>query len=319
MTRMRFAFMGTPEFTVQSLAALLDAGYEVAGAFCQPDRPRGRGKSLAAPPVKALALERGVPVFQFEKLRASEGVAALEALRPDLVVTAAFGQILSRALLDVPPLGTVNVHASLLPAYRGPAPINWCIIRGETVTGVTTMFTDAGVDTGDMLLRQPVDIRPGETAGELSGRLAPVGAALLLRTLRAMERGDCPREPQDHAAATRHPMLRKETGRIDWNQPAKRIVDLVRGVDPWPGAYTARGADVYKIWRAEALEAAANQRPGTVLSAGAQDGLVIAAGQGAVRVLVVQAPGSKRMPSADYLRGHPLPVGTRFGEEVRAE
>jgi methionyl-tRNA formyltransferase len=315
---MRIAFMGTPEFAVPSLTALLDAGYEVAGAFCQPDRNKGRGNKLAVPPVKMLALERGVPVFQFERLRAPEGVAALQALRADLVVTAAFGQILSQALLDIPPMGTVNVHASLLPAYRGPAPINWCLMRGETVTGVTTMLTDAGIDTGDMLMRQPVGVRPDETAGELSQRLAPIGAELLLRTLRAMERGDCPREPQDHDAATRHPMLRKETGRIDWNEPAKRIVDLIRGVDPWPGAFAAHGSNIYKIWRAEVCELSANGQPGTVLSADAKGGLVVAAGQGAVRVLIVQAPGAKRMPSADYLRGHPMPAGMRFGEEVRA-
>jgi len=316
---MRIAFMGTPEFALRSLAALLDAGREVAGVFCQPDRPRGRGNKLAPPPVKALALEWGVPVFQFERLRAPEGVAALRALRPDLVVTAAFGQILSQDLLDVPPMGTVNVHASLLPAYRGPAPINWCIMLGETVTGVTTMLTDAGIDTGDMLLRRPVDILPGETAGELAGRLAPVGAELLLRTLEAMERGDCPRTPQDHALATRHPMLRKESGRIDWNEPAKRIADLIRGVDPWPGAFTLHGAGVYKIWKAEALDIPTDRPPGTVLCAGAKEGLVVAAGQGVLRVSALQAPGAKKMPAADYLRGHPMRAGTRFdvGEGMR--
>ncbi|MCL2811301.1 MAG: methionyl-tRNA formyltransferase [Clostridia bacterium] len=311
---MRIAFMGTPEFAVPSLAALLDAGRQVVGVFCQPDRPKGRGKSLAAPPVKVLAQERGVPVFQFDRLRAPEGIEALRALKPDLVVTAAFGQILSQTLLDIPPLGTVNVHASLLPAYRGPAPINWCIMLGETVTGITTMLTDAGVDTGDMLLRQPVDILPGETAGELSERLAPIGASLLLRTLDAMERGDCPRAPQDHDAATRHPMLRKETGRIDWSAPAKRIVDLIRGVDPWPGAFTG----AYKIWRAEALDVPVSEPPGTVLCANPKDGLVIATGQGGLRVWVLQAPGAKRMPAADYLRGHSMEVGKRFGGEVEA-
>ena len=321
MTRMRIAFMGTPEFAVPSLAALLDAGDEVAGAFCQPDRPKGRGKPLAAPPVKALALERGVPVFQFERLRAPEGAAALEVLRPDLVVTAAFGQILSQALLDIPPLGTVNVHASLLPAYRGPAPINWCIIRGETVTGVTTMLTDAGVDTGDMLLRRSVDILPGETAGQLSKRLAPIGAELLLQTLRAMERGDCPRTAQDHSMATRHPMLRKETGRIDWAAPAWRIVNLIRGVDPWPGAFTNRREGIretYKIWRAEALDDRTDASPGTVLRAGEKDSLIVAAGEGALRVLELQAPGTKRMSAEAYLRGHPMPVGARFGGEGSA-
>lgn len=314
--------MGTPEFAVPSLEALLDAGYEVAGAFCQPDRPQGRGNKLAACPVKLLAQSRGVPVFQFERLRAPEGVAALAGLRPDLVVTAAFGQILSRKLLDIPPLGTVNVHASLLPEYRGPAPINWCVILGETVTGITTMRTDAGVDTGDMLLQQRVEILPGETAGELSGRLAPVGAELLLRTLRAMARGDCPRVPQDHEKASRHPMLCKETGRIDWALPAERIVNLIRGVDPWPGAFTSQGTGIYKIWKAEAvgdsMMGVTEALPGTVLSADARGGLCVATGLGALRVLTLQAPGAKRMAAADYLRGHPIPVGTRFGGEEQA-
>ncbi len=313
---MRIAFMGTPEFAVPSLAALLEAGHAVVGAFCQPDRPQGRGNRLTACPVKKLALERGVPVFQFEKLRAPEGVAALRALEAELVVTAAFGQILSQELLDIPPRGTVNVHASLLPAYRGPAPINWCIIEGETVTGITTMRTDKGVDTGDMLLQERVGILPGETAGELSARLAPIGAALLIRTLRELEAGNCPRIPQDHAAATRHPMLRKELGRIDWAQPARRIVNLVRGVDPWPGAFTTLGAEVYKIWRAEAEEAAVSAAPGTLLQADAKAGMRIATGGGALRVLELQAPGAKRMATTDYLRGHPMAVGARFGEDA---
>ena len=311
---MRIAFMGTPEFAVPSLSALLDAGHDVAGVFCQPDRPRGRGHKLALCPVKALALERGVPVYQFERLRAPEGIAALAALAPELVVTAAFGQILSRALLEVPRLGTVNVHASLLPAYRGPAPINWCVIEGETVTGVTTMMTDAGVDTGDVLLQQSVDILPGETAAELGLRLAPVGAALLLRTLERMRAGDCPRAPQDHARATRHPMLSRETGRIDWSLPARRIVDLVRGAQPWPGAFTASGEEPCKIWRAELGEDRAGAAPGTILRADGT-GLWVAAGEGAVRVLELQAPGARRMAAADYLRGRPLPVGARWGEE----
>ena len=315
---MRIVFMGTPEFAVPSLAALLDAGRQVVGVFCQPDRPKGRGKALAAPPVKTLALERNIPVFQFERLRKPEGVAALRSLAPDLVVTAAFGQILSKTLLGIPAMGTVNVHASLLPAYRGPAPINWAIMLGETVSGITTMLTDAGVDTGDILLRQPVDILPGEAAGELAQRLAPIGAELLLRTLDAMERGGCPRIPQDHALATRHPMLHKETGRIDWSAPAKSIVDLIRGVDPWPGAFTTQVTDVYKIWRAEALDISASEPPGTVLCADARDGLVIATGQGALGVLALQAPGAKRMSATDYLRGHPMEIGIRFGGEVEA-
>ena len=318
---MRIAFMGTPDFAVPSLEALLDAGYPVVGVFCQPDRPQGRGNRVAACPVKQTALAHGVPVYQFERLRAPEGVAALTALAPDVTVTAAFGQILSQALLDVPRQGTVNVHASLLPAYRGPAPINWCIVEGETRTGITTMLTDRGVDTGDMLLQRAVDILPGETAGALGERLAPIGAALLLETLAALQAGTCPRTPQDHARATRHPMLRKEMGRVDWTQSATRIAWLVRGMFPWPGAYTALGADVLKIWQAEAGDAPCDAQaprcatPGTVLCADARRGLWVAAGEGALRIVDVQARGAKRMAAADYLRGHPITVGTRLGEE----
>jgi methionyl-tRNA formyltransferase len=259
-----------------------------------------------------------VPVFQFERLRAPEGVAALTALRPDLAVTAAFGQILSQKLLDIPPLGVVNVHASLLPAYRGPAPINWCIMEGETVTGVTTMRTDAGIDTGDMLLQQSVDILPGESAGALSERLAHAGASVLLRTLEALARGDCPRTSQDPALASYKPMLRKEIGRIDWTRPARRIANLVRGVDPWPGAFTSHGETVYKIWRAEALEGSAGGAPGAVLEADTRSGLIVAAGEGALHVLELQAPGAKRMAAADYLRGRPMAAGIRLGEDVDA-
>ncbi len=315
---MRIVFMGTPDFAVPSLEALLDAGYPVVGVFCQPDRPQGRGNKQTACPVKQLALRRSVPVFQFEKLRAPEGVAALTDLQPDLVVTAAFGQILSQKLLDIPPLGTVNVHASLLPAYRGPAPINWCVMMGETETGITTMATDAGVDTGDMLLQERVAILPGESAGALSQRLAPIGAVLLLRTLEAVQRGDCPRTPQDHDAATRHPMLRKDLGRIDWSMPARRIVDLIRGVDPWPGAFTQCGAEVYKLWQAEALAEQAEAAPGTVLLADTKAGLRIATGDGILNVRTLQAPGAKRMAATDYLRGHPLPSGMRFDGEEQA-
>lgn len=315
---MRIVFMGTPEFAVPSLAALIDAPeYEVVGVFCQPDRPQGRGNKVVACPTKRLALAHGVPVFQFEKLRAPEGVAALAGLQPDRVVTAAFGQILSQKLLDIPLYGTVNVHASLLPAYRGPAPINWCIMEGEHTTGITTMLTDAGVDTGDMLLQEQVEIMPGESAGALSQRLAPVGAALLLRTLRALEEGTCPRTPQDHGAATHHPMMHKGLGRIDWSRPAVHIANLVRGVDPWPGAYTFLDTTVYKVWQAEAVPVkATSASTGTILLADPKEGLLVAAGEGALRILVLQAPGAKRMAVGDYLRGHPLAVGARFGEDA---
>lgn len=309
---MRVVFMGTPEFAVPSLKALLDAGYGVVGVFTQPDRPVGRGHKLAACPVKKLAVERGVPVYQFERLRNEEGLACLRALAPDIVVTAAFGQILSQALLDVPKMGTVNVHASLLPAYRGAAPINWCILNGETRTGVTTMLTDAGVDTGAMLLRRETDIGETETAAELSARLSQLGAELLIETLKGYIAGEIAPTPQDERLASRQPMLKKEMGLIDWTRSAKEIACQARGLDPWPSAYTDYLGGTLKIYRARPVEGEGN--PGTVLRSSAKEGLFVACGEGALEVLEMQAPGGKRMSARAYLAGKKIEPGTRFGE-----
>ena len=309
---MRIVFMGTPEFAVPSLKALLDAGYGVVGVFTQPDRPVGRGHKLAACPVKKLAVERGVPVYQFERLRNEEGLACLRALAPDIVVTAAFGQILSQALLDVPQMGTVNVHASLLPAYRGAAPINWCILNGETRTGVTTMLTDAGVDTGAMLLRRETDIGETETAAELSVRLSQLGAELLIETLKGYIAGEIAPTPQDERLASRQPMLKKEMGLIDWTRSAKEIACQARGLDPWPSAYTDYLGGTLKIYRAR--PAMGEGEPGTVLRSSAKEGLFVACGEGALEVLEMQAPGGKRMSARAYLAGKKIEPGTRFGE-----
>ena len=309
---MRIVFMGTPEFAVPSLKALLDAGYGVVGVFTQPDRPVGRGHKLAACPVKKLAVERGVPVYQFERLRNEEGLACLRSLAPDIVVTAAFGQILSQALLDVPKMGTVNVHASLLPAYRGAAPINWCILNGETRTGVTTMLTDAGVDTGAMLLRRETDIGETETAAELSVRLSHLGAELLIETLKGYIAGEIAPTPQDERLASRQPMLKKEMGLIDWTRSAKEIACQARGLDPWPSAYTDCLGGTLKIYRAR--PAMGEGEPGTVLRSSAKEGLFVACGEGALEVLEMQAPGGKRMSARAYLAGKKIEPGTRFGE-----
>ena len=311
---MRVVFMGTPEFAVPSLKALLDAGYGVVGVFTQPDRPVGRGHKLAACPVKKLAVERGVPVYQFERLRNEEGLACLRALAPDIVVTAAFGQILSQALLDVPKMGTVNVHASLLPAYRGAAPINWCILNGETRTGVTTMLTDAGVDTGAMLLRRETDIGETETAAELSVRLSHLGAELLIETLKGYIAGEIAPTPQDERLASRQPMLKKEMGLIDWTRSAKEIACQARGLDPWPSAYTDYLGGTLKIYRAR--PAAGEGEPGTVLRSSAKEGLFVACGEGALEVLEMQAPGGKRMSARAYLAGKKIEPGTKFGEGI---
>lgn len=302
---MRIVFLGTPEFGVPSLQALVQAGYQVVGVFTQPDKPKGRGNKMQKSPVKLCAEALDIPVYQPVKIRL-DGVEDLRALQPDLCVTAAFGQILSQEVLDIPRIGTVNVHSSLLPKYRGSAPINWAILQGETVTGVTTMMTDKGLDTGDILLQKTIDILPGETAEELTSRMAPIGAELLIETIRGLEAGTVTRIPQDEAQSSYFPMLKKEMGEIDWRLPAHQIVCRVRGLTPWPGStFTWGENEQVKVWKAEEAESDGSE-PGKILCADGKQGLVIAAGEGAVRVLELQAPGGKRMNAKDYLRGHPV-------------
>ncbi len=310
---MRIVFMGTPQFAVPSLEALVENGYEVVGVVTQPDRPVGRGKKIEETPVKICAKAHGIPVYQFERLRRKEGREALEALAPDLCVTAAFGQILSQRLLDIPKMGTVNVHASLLPEYRGSAPINWAIYYGEKTAGVTTMLTDAGIDTGDMLLRSETQIGENETAGELTERLSKMGAQLLIETLRAMEEGNCPREKQDEAKSSHQPMIEKEMARVDWTRSAQEIANAVRAFNPWPGAFTNMGEGVMKIWMARAEETELTGKPGEVLVSGAKQGLVVACGKGALRIEEMHAPNAKRMQAKAYLAGKTIPVGTILG------
>ena len=313
---MRVAFMGTPEFAVAPLKALIDAGYNVIGVFTQPDRPAGRGNKLTPCPVKVVSLEAGLPVFQFEKIRRREGREALENLSPDIVVTAAFGQILSERILAIPPLGTVNVHASLLPAYRGPAPINWCIAMGEKVTGVTTMFTDAGIDTGDMILKCETPIGDTETAEELSVRLSAMGAELLIKTLRLIESGNCPRTKQDESSMSYYPMLTREMGKIDWTMSAEEICCKVRGFHPWPGTYTTMpDGSVMKLWRVRPHMGSCDASAGEVVISSAREGLFIACGSGMIEALEIQAPGSRKMEAKAYLMGKKLPVGMLFGKE----
>lgn len=311
---MRIVFMGTPEYAVQSLAALVEAGHDVVGVITQPDRPKGRGGKVQAPPAKLYAQAQGIPVYQPRRIR-EDGVDDLRALQPDLCVTAAFGQILSQEILDIPRLGTLNVHASLLPRYRGSAPINWCLIHGEKVTGVTIMMTDRGIDTGDMLMQRELAILPGETAGELTVRLGALGAQLLVEAISALQAGTLTATPQDEARMSYHPMLRKEMGAVDWNLPAETIVNLMRGLNPWPAAYTDSSQGRLKLLSGSA-EGEHSAPPGTVLEADGKAGLLIAAGQGAVRVHMLQAQGGKAMAARDYLRGHPMPQGeTLFTKE----
>ena len=309
---MRIVFMGTPEFAVPSLRALCEHGYEVVGVFTQPDRPKGRGNRLTPSPVKEYALAQGIPVFQPEKIR-RDGVDDLRALAPDLCVTAAFGQILSQEILDIPPMGSVNVHASLLPRHRGSAPINWAILQGDRQAGVTTMMMARGIDTGDMLLKAATDILPGETAGELTLRLSEIGASLLLETPQGMTDGSVKPIPQDEAQMTYDPMLTKQMGIIDWSESAEAIVNRIHGLNPWPGCSTAIQGGRLKLLRAKT--ACGSGAPGEILSADVKAGLVIACGSGAAEIVQLQAPGGKPMNARDYLRGHALAVGTVLKED----
>ena len=314
----KVVFMGTPEFAVPSLIALIDAGYDVVGVFTQPDRPAGRGKKLTACPVKEKALERGCEVFQFEKVKTPEGVAQLKALAPDVIVTAAFGQILTKEILDIPKYGVVNVHASLLPRHRGSAPINWCILQGEKTAGVTTMLTDVGIDTGDMLLASETEIGELETAGELTVRLSEMGGPLLVETLEKYLSGELQPVKQDESAFTYEPMLTKEMGMIDWNMTAEEICCRVRGLNPWPGAYTDYSAGRLKVYLAKPADMNSAAAPGTVITSGPKEGLVVACGTGCVELLEIQAPNAKRMTAKAYLMGKKIETGTRFGEAVEA-
>ena len=309
---MRIVFMGTPDFAVPSLKALCENGSDVVGVFTQPDRPKGRGNKVVMSPVKEYALSRNIPVFQPQRIK-RDGVEDLKALAPDLCVTAAFGQILSQEILDIPPMGTINVHASLLPRHRGSAPINWAILQGDSEVGVTTMMTARGIDNGDMLLKSVTPYQPGETAGELTVRLSEDGAKLLLDTLKELEIGTLKRIPQDESAMTYDPMLTKEMGVIDWSRSAGDIVNRIHGLNPWPGCTSAWEGARLKWLRAEIADG--EGRSGEIITADPKAGLVIAAGEGAVRILQMQAPGGKPMNPKDYLRGHPMAVGTVLKEE----
>jgi methionyl-tRNA formyltransferase len=309
----RTVFMGTPEFALPTLEGLLAWRLPVVGAYTQPDRPSGRGKQLAPPPVKQLAAARNIPVFQPVKLRLPEVVAQLQALAPDLIVVVAYGQILPKSVLDIPCYGCINVHASLLPRYRGAAPINHAIMAGETTTGVTTMFMDVGLDTGDMLVKRVTPIGPLETAGELHERLARLGREAMDETLERLCAGTLLRQPQDDALTCYAPMLKKEDGRIDWSRPATELHNQVRGLDPWPGAYTYLSGEPLKLAGTRPHDEPAAAAPGTVLGCDTS-GLHIACGTGVLSIGTLQLPGRKRQPAADFLRGRPLPPGTRLGE-----
>ena len=308
---MRLVFLGTPAFAVPTLERMVEAGHHVAAVVTQPDRPRGRGQQLASPPVKEAAVRLGLPVYQPERVRRPEAVEFLRGVGADAMVVVGYGQIIPQSVIDLAPLGIINVHASLLPKYRGAGPIQWAIVNGETRTGVTTMRIDAGLDTGDMLLKRETDIGPEENAIELGQRLAAMGADLLVETLAGLAAGTIVPEKQDPAQATYAPLLKKEDGLIDWSRPAHAIHNRVRGMQPWPGAYTAFRGQPLHIWRTRVGRDAGGRPPGSV--AGVRP-LLIACGEGTLELVEVQVEGRKRMSATDFANGQRLSENEILGE-----
>jgi methionyl-tRNA formyltransferase len=306
----RIAFMGTPEFAVPSLAALYDAGYELC-VFTQQDKPAGRGGRLTAPPVKVFASEKGIPVYQPRLVRLPEGVEVLKQFNPDYIVTAAFGQILPVEVLNIPRKGCINVHASLLPEYRGAAPIQWAIINGEKETGVTTMMTDAGLDTGDMLLKCTEPIMRDDTAQTLFERLAHKGAQLLIETIKELENNSIVPVRQNEEQSSYYPMIKKSMALMDFNKTADQLDCFVRGMYSWPIAYFDIEEGTFKVHKAHAEQGQA--APGEIIYADAQHGLAIGCKKGFLVIDMLQAPGGKVMKAADYLRGHKVRVGQFAG------
>ena len=305
---LRVVFMGTPDFASASLEALLDAGIEVAAAFTQPDKPRDRGMKPAFSPVKELALERGIEVYQPASMRAPEAAEALRALTPDVLAVVAYGKILPDEVLAIPRLGSVNVHGSLLPKYRGAAPIQWAVLNGDEVTGVSTMYLAHDMDAGDIIYTEETPIGEYETAGELFDRLAAMGAKLLVKTLRDIEAGAAPRRPQEHEKASYVKQLDKSICPIDWAKSPREIIKHICGLSPWPVATMALDGATLKVYRAEYTDNVTDKAPGSVVSAG-KAGLEIACGDGrTVRVTELQAPGKRRMEAAAWLLGHPVKV-----------
>lgn len=304
---MKIVFMGTPDFAVPCLESIIEAGYEVVGVFTQPDKPKGRGYALAPPPVKVAALNHNISVFQPKTLKDGEALKILKELAPDCIVVVAYGKILPKDILDLPQHGCINVHASLLPKYRGAAPIQWSIINGEVETGVTTMYMDAGLDTGDMIMKRACKIDENETAGQLHDKLALLGAQLIAETLAAVEDKTVTREKQDDSLSCYSPMLDKSLCKIDWSAPAKDVHNKVRGLSPWPVAVASVNGKTVKIHQTELCEKGGC--PGEIISLSP---LTVACGSGSVVITQLQLEGKKRMDSVSFLNGHRLNTGEKF-------
>ncbi len=309
---MRVVFMGTPDFSVPTLECIIEAGHEVVGVVTQPDKAKGRGKKVVYTPVKEKALEHGLTVYQPRRAREPEFIEQMRALNPDVMVVVAFGQILPKELLDIPKYGCVNVHASLLPKYRGAAPIQWAVIRGEKVSGVTTMQMDVGLDTGDMLLKTEVPLAEDETGGSLHDKLSVLGGDLLIETLKGLEAGTIVPEKQDDSQSGEYArMLDKSLGKIDFSMRAEEIERLIRGLNPWPSAYTSYNNKTMKLWKARVVSGG-EAVPGQVLAVD-KKGFTVQTGDGALQILELQMEGKKRMDAGAFLRGCPLTAGEILG------
>lgn len=304
---MNIVFMGTPDFAAASLSALIEAGHTISAVFTQPDKPVGRHRVLTAPPVKELALKHNIEVFQPETLKDGRAEEILRKLSPELIAVVAYGKLIPEQILSIPPLGCINVHGSLLPALRGAAPIQWSVINGEKYAGVTTMYMDKGLDTGDIILSDKTEIKEGETSGELYERLAPMGAQLLLKTVKLLSEGNAECTPQDNSKATYAPMLNKEMAVLDFGRNAKELCSLICGLNPWPVAYTGLDGKRLKVFRAVSCEGKGDA--GTLID---DKRFIVACGDGAIELLEVQLEGAKAQSGQEFMRGRRLPVGTQL-------
>ena len=309
---MKIVFMGTPDIAVPCLQKIIDEKYEILGVVTQPDKPKGRGKKLGMSPVKELAIENNIPVYQPVKARDKEFIDKIKSLNPDVIVVVAFGQILPKEILEIPKLGCINVHVSLLPKYRGAAPINWVIINGEEKTGVTTMYMDEGLDTGDMILKTEVNLDENITAGELHDKMMNIGAETLKETLRLIEEGNAPREVQNHEEFSYAPIMNKSLGNIDFSKSAREIHNLVRGVNPWPSAYTTYNDVIMKVWKTKVLDEKSTKDVGTIIDV-SKDGIKVSTIDNVLLIEEIQMPNKKRMLVGEYIKGTTLETGLVLG------
>lgn len=307
---MKIIFMGTPDFAVPSLKALIDSEHEVIAVVAQPDKPKGRGRKLAPPPTKVLADQHNIPILQPEKVRTEEFFSQLQGLSPDLICVTAYGKIIPKNILELPKHGCINVHASLLPKYRGAAPINWAIVRGEKQTGITTMLMDEGMDTGDMLLKKEIQIQDEDDAGSLSEKLSQLGGALLLETISDLEQGSLSPSKQDESQATYAPILKKSDGEIKWEKPALELWNLIRGMNPWPGTFTKLENKSLKIYKSKLADGEGSS--GEVLDSDPGT-LRVSTGEGALEILELQLEGSKKMDTKSFLSGRKIEKGAMLG------